>query len=151
MQFLVVVTDVQETEFYLTCAAIPITIIILALAAVWTRREIAAGMCCTIVLYFCALAYFLFKLVRIYQPSHRSQYDAARTSLTIFAVLTIILIILTIVNACVCMHNFNKGLKPFVTKRKIIGQDEKTDNFTELPDLKHNGIGQSVQTRMTID
>jgi hypothetical protein len=80
----------------------------------------------------------------MYQPSHREQYTPVVKSLTVFAVLTIILIILTIINACWCMSNFNKGLKPFVLKRKI-QHDEKIE--TELPDLKH---GQAA-SRMTID
>jgi len=121
------------------------------MASVWTRREIKIGMVINIILYHAALAYFLFKLVRIYQPDHRDQYKAAKASLTIFAVLTVILIVLTIVNACVCMHNFDKGLKPFVTRRKIIGDDEKMDNFTELPDMKHGGPGAPLPSRMTID
>ncbi|KFX98166.1 hypothetical protein V495_03893 [Pseudogymnoascus sp. VKM F-4514 (FW-929)] len=151
VQFLVIVSSSQNVEFYLTIAAIPITIVILAMAAIWTRREIKIGMIVNILLYFAALAYFLFKLVRIYQPSRQAQYRPARTSLTIFAVLTIILILLTITNACVCMHNFDKGLKPFVTRRKLIGGDEKTDNFTELPDMKHGGPVAPLPSRMTID
>jgi len=142
-----IVTDITDSEFYLTIAAIPVTIIILAMASFWTRREIKFGMVFTIVLYFAGMAYFVFKLVRMYQASHAWQYTPVRTSLTIFAVLTVILIVLTIVNACVCMANFDKGLKPFVLKRKIAGEDEKIDRMTELPDLKH-GPGPS---RMTID
>lgn len=151
VQFLVIVSSSQNVEFYLTIAAIPITIFILAVAAIWTRREIKLGMVVNILLYHAALAYFLFKLVRIYQPGRESQYRPARTSLTIFAVLTIILILLTIVNACVCMHNFDKGLKPFVTRRKIMSGEEKADNFTELPDMKHGGPVAPLPTRMTID
>jgi hypothetical protein len=49
------------------------------------------------------------------------------------------------------MHNFDKGLKPFVTRRKLIGGDEKTDNFTELPDMKHGGPVAPLPSRMTID
>lgn len=151
VQFLVISESITDTEFYLTIAAIPITILILAMAALWTRREIKAGMVITIILYFAALAYFLFKLVRIYQSGSKERYEAARTSLTIFAVLTIILIVLTITNACVCMHNFDKGLKPHVMRRKIIGEQEKTDNFTELPDMKPGGTGAPQPSRMTID
>ncbi|KFY21662.1 hypothetical protein V493_07221 [Pseudogymnoascus sp. VKM F-4281 (FW-2241)] len=152
VQFLVIVSASRNVEFYLTIAAIPITILILAVAAVWTRREIRIGMIANILLYFAALAYFLFKLVRIYQPDRMVAYLPVRTSLTIFAVLTIILILLTIANACVCMYNFDKGLKPFVTRRKLIGADEKqTDNFTELPDMKHGGPVAPQPSRMTID
>ncbi len=97
-------------------------------------------------LYFAALAYFLFKLVRMYEPSHERTYAPVRKSLTTFAVITVILIILTIVNACVCTYNFNKGLKPHISKRKLESEDEKV-TMTEMPNLAHG----PVPSRMTID
>lgn len=122
------------------------TIIILAMAGFWVRRENGPGMLIILVLYFAAFAYFCFKLVRMYQPGYEDLYIPVRKSLTVFAVLTIVLIILTIINACMCMRNFNKGLKPFVAKRKI-GQEEKlADDDNELPDLK-----MPMPSRMTID
>lgn len=80
----------------------------------------------------------------MYQTSHAPFYLPVRKSLTSFAVITIVLIILTIVNACVCMANFDKGLKAHVMNTKI---EEEKLNMTELPDLKHG----PVPTRMTID
>lgn len=147
VQFVVIVTGLADAEFGLTIAAIPVTIIILLMAAFWTRRENKFGMIIIIFLYFAGLAYFIFKLARMYQPSHETKYLPVRKNLTSFAVITIILIILTIINASVCMANFNKGLKPHVMKRKIGGEDEKIENMTELPDLKHG----PVPSRMTID
>lgn len=117
------------------------------MAAFWTRRENNVGMVVTILCFFGGLAYFVFKLARMYQPSHMQNYLPVRKSLTSFAVITIILIVLTIVNASVCMANFNKGLKPHVMSRKILGQEEKSGHMTELPVLK-NG---PAPTRMTID
>src|ERR1700722_20383535 len=119
VQFVVVVTDITEVEYGLTIAAIPVTIGILLMAGFWTRRENSAGMILIMILYLSGTAYFIFKLVRIYQPSHQYQYAPVRISLTIFGVLTIILIALTIINASLCMANFGKGLKPFVLKGKI--------------------------------
>jgi len=49
VQFLVVVSNTTDTEFYLTIAAIPITIILLLLAGYWTRKESVVGMILTIV------------------------------------------------------------------------------------------------------
>jgi hypothetical protein len=147
VQFLVIVTGLADAEFGLTIAAIPITILILFMAAFWTRRENKFGMIVTIFLFFCGLAYFIFKLARMYQPSHELNYLPVRKSLTSFAVITIILIVLTIINACVCTANFGKGLKPHIMKRKIGAEEEKVDNMTELPDLKHA----PVSSRMTID
>lgn len=61
----------------------------------------------------------------MYSPSREAAYLPARKELTTFAVLTIILILLTIVNACICAHNYNKGLKPYVNKPENIDDDEK--------------------------
>ncbi len=146
MQFIVIVTDVTDAEFAITLAAIPITIGILLSAAFFTRRENKLGMCLVILLYFGALAYFFFKLVRIYQPSHKRRYEAVRKSLTAFAVLTIILIILTISNAFICMSNFGAGLKAHLVRPK--GQDpEKEDaNSYQMHDQKPQ-----LPSRMTID
>jgi hypothetical protein len=150
VQFLVIVTGLADAEKWITVAAIPVTIIILVMAAYWTRRENKIGMFITIFTYFGGLAYFIFKLTRMYGNSPKaSSYLPVRKNLTSFAVITIVLLILTIINACVCMSNFNKGLKQHVLKRNIGGGDEKMDEMTELPDLKH-GQG-PASSRMVID
>jgi hypothetical protein len=148
VQFVVVVADKNDPEFALTIVTIPITILILLLAAFFTRRENKIGMVCIIILYFGGLSYFIFKLVRIYQPGHKQNYEAVRRSLTAFAVITILLILLTITNAIVCIRNFGKGLKPHLQalsrKRKV---EEKPDvNSINMQDVKPQ-----IPSRMTID
>ncbi|CCU77934.1 unnamed protein product [Blumeria hordei] len=148
VQFVVIVTGLADAEYALTIAAIPLTVLILTMAGFWTRRENKIGMVVTLFFYFCGLAYFIFKLARMYQGKHESNYLPVRKSLTSFAVLTIILIILTIINASVCTANFGMGLKPHIMKRKIGGEEAaEKDIMTELPDLKHG----PVSSRMTID
>ncbi|KAI9748594.1 MAG: hypothetical protein M4579_007177 [Chaenotheca gracillima] len=147
VQFVVMVIRTNDPEFGLTIAAIPITILILILAAYWTRKENTLGMIVIIILYFAALAYFLFKLIRMYEPGTKEIYKPASKSLTTFAVITVILIIITIVNACVCTHNFGKGLKPHITRRKLESEDEKV-TMTEMPNYKASG---NPPNRMTID
>ena len=49
VQFVVIVTQRTDAEFALTIAAIPVTIVILMLAAYWTRCESKLGMCFIIV------------------------------------------------------------------------------------------------------
>ncbi|KLJ13326.1 hypothetical protein EMPG_11756 [Blastomyces silverae] len=148
VQFIVIVTDKKATEYILTIIAIPVTILILLGAAWFTRREHKWGMIVTILLYHGGLAYFLFKLVRMYTPPRMDAYKAARTSLTFFTVVTIALIIMTIVNACICTRNFNKGLKPHLSTRRVISDDEKP-NTTELLSNMHSGG--PLPSRMTID
>jgi hypothetical protein len=169
VQFLVIVKT-HQAEFALTCAAIPITILILVMAGYWIRKEDLLGMIAVIVsgvrclsviflpnsrsqiLYVCGLAYFIFKLVRMYEPGHLGAYLPARKELTTFAVLTLILILLTIINACVCTHNFNRGLKPYVSSRKLEQHDEKNRHtYTAEMTSSSQGKAGPPPMRMTID
>lgn len=96
------------------------------------------------------MAYFIFKLTRMYSGRFIPDYLPVRKNLTSFAVIALLLIILTIVNACVCAGNFNKGLMQHISKRKIVSEEEKDEHVMEMqPDLNHGaGAGPS---RMTID
>ena len=147
VQFLVIVTAIKDFEFALTIAAIPITIIILAFASFFTRRENKIGMGSVIVLFFCGLAWFFFKLVRIYQPSHAEDYRPVRRSLTAFAVVTILLIILTIINAFICMSNFGAGLKNHLSSGQRRDEEKPDLNAYPMNDLNKT----QLPSRMTID
>ncbi|TKA82011.1 hypothetical protein B0A55_01729 [Friedmanniomyces simplex] len=154
VQFLVVVPHTTHAEFWLTVAALPVTIALLFLAAYFTRRESSAGQIATIVVYFAGMAYFIFKLVRMYDadPGRVAEYKPARKSLTIFAALTLIALLWTMVVAVVCLRNFGKGLKPHIQKRAVPSADELRyssygpDQFGGAP--HHLG---DVPGRMTID
>ena len=147
IQFLVIVTNIDLGEKILTIAAIPITILILLGAAWATRRENLIGMVVTIVLYFCGAAYFIFKLVRMYQTGYENAYKPVRKNLTSFAVITLLLVVLTITNAIMCSMNFNKGLKQHVSKRKILSEEDKAEQI----DLSESHHGKGPTNRMTID
>ncbi|KAK3309529.1 uncharacterized protein B0T15DRAFT_5399 [Chaetomium strumarium] len=146
VQFLVIVNGLSKPEMALHIVAIPVTIAILLCAAFFTQRENRIGVCLVILLYFGGLAYFFFKLVRIYQPGYSQNYDAVRRSLTAFAVLTILLIILTIINAFICMSNFGAGLKAHLLRPKGVDPEKEDANSYQLHDHKP-----SLPTRMTID
>lgn len=145
-----VVKNTTDVEFGLTVAVLFITMVLLVLAAYWTRKESFAGMIVIILVYFCALAYFLFKLVRMYAapPDRIKDYLPARKSLTSFAVITLLLVLATIVVACMCTHNFGKGLKPHIARRKPGSASDPSKTYnTEMPHLS----GPALNNRMTID
>ncbi|KAF2112166.1 hypothetical protein BDV96DRAFT_614461 [Lophiotrema nucula] len=148
VQFLVVVDNTSNVELGLTAAALVITFVLLFLAAFWVRRESVAGMIVIIIVYFIALGYFLFKLVRMYaaDAARLADYKPARKSLTSFAVLTILLLLFTIAIACICTHNFNKGLKPHISN-KTLGANEGKQYGNEMPSLS----GPTPTSRMEID
>lgn len=138
VQFLVIVprnTEQEHTEFWLTVAAVPVTVILLFLAAYWTRRESVYGMLIIIVVYIAALAYFCFKLFRMYLASTNRvrEYRPARNSLTTFAAITIVTLVITTVYAVICTINFNKGLKPHIMsarrRRKRAGSSDMDKLF----------------------
>ncbi|KAF8539382.1 hypothetical protein BDD12DRAFT_97791 [Trichophaea hybrida] len=136
----------KDYEFYVTIAALPITIAFLILAAWCTHKEKRGAMWGVVFVFFAGLAYFVFKLVRMWQPQYQQKYKPARRGLTIFAVITIMLICLTIGNAIACILNFDKGLKPHITKRKASDEEDK-NSMTEMS----NHASQPVPARMTID
>jgi hypothetical protein len=146
VQFLVVVENTKTVEQALTAAALVITFFLLFLAGWWVRRESFAGMVGIIIVYFIAMGYFLFKLIRMWvaDASRQEDYKPARKSLTAFAILTILLLICTIVTACLCTHNFNKGLKPHINDKVV--QNDKPYS-TEMPSLS----GPVPSQRMEID
>ncbi|KAI7036586.1 hypothetical protein KC352_g46932, partial [Hortaea werneckii] len=111
VQFLVIVSETPDAERYITIAALPITVVLLILAGIIVRKEWGWAHILIILVYFAASAYFIFKLVRMWDasPSRLTDYKPARNSLTTFAVLTLLLMLVTITVACMCMANFGKG------------------------------------------
>ena len=86
----------------------------------------------------------------MYEPGFEDAYTPARKELTTFAVLTIVLIVCTIINACMCMANFNKGLKPHIGNRKVESDEEKNLASYEM-DPNMSGMSKPAPSRMTID
>lgn len=145
IQFVVVVIQTNDPEFALTVATIPITIAILLAAAWFTKKENKPGMIAVIILYLGGLSYFIFKLHRIYQPGYADYYFPVRKSMTAFAVITILLIILTITNGIICLRNFDKGLKPHLEAKRQINENTDQNSYS-MQDSKPQ-----LGSRMIID
>jgi len=90
------------------------------------------------------MAYFVFKLFRMYAQATYADYLPARPSMTFFAVITLILIVITIINACMCVNNFHRGLKPHISKKKVKPEEKTTE-------LSSNLASSAVPSRMMID
>jgi hypothetical protein len=65
------------------------------------------------------LAFFIFKILRLYQHSHERDYLPARRNISSFGIATIILSAINIGVAIKCMTNFNTGLKAHVTSHRL--------------------------------
>lgn len=118
LQFIVIVLNTRDVEFGLTIAMIPVTVLWLYLVHYFVKKENTVGMFCMLFVFVAGLAYFLFKAIRMYQPDEAYKYVAARKSLTIFAVLTILLLAASLTNAIICMRNFHMGLAPIINNER---------------------------------
>ena len=102
------------------------------------------------------MAYFIFKLYRMWDSERAREYAQGRSMLTTFAVFAILLLTTTIGTAVAVMLNFNKGLAPHIQSRKVPeaeagkyggGGGYVPDNY---PPGQSHQLG-AVPNRMTID
>ncbi|CEG73024.1 hypothetical protein RMATCC62417_08488 [Rhizopus microsporus] len=111
IQFLVLVLQRGDAEYPLTIVALPGTCLALILAVYAVRHESRQLMTLFFIGLAAGVAYFIFKICRIYDPSQAQKYRYVNEVLTFFAGVTLFLLILTSLNAAICWHNFDKGLK----------------------------------------
>ncbi|PWN20284.1 hypothetical protein BCV69DRAFT_283160 [Microstroma glucosiphilum] len=109
--YLILVSKRHDVEFALTIAAIPAAIVVLFLSAIAVQKELRSLMSFCVLCMLAGIAYFIFKITRIFEPETEQQYRTVRLSLTFFSVLSILSLLTTLALAIVCTLNFGKGLK----------------------------------------
>jgi len=110
MQLLIVVLQVNSAEFGITIAAIPVVLVLLFFCGVAVQREIKSVMSVSLVMMVAALTYFVYKLVRFYEPSSRAAYDTTRATLTVFTIIAFILLLTSFAVGIRCFRDFDRGL-----------------------------------------
>ncbi|KAJ7155983.1 hypothetical protein C8R43DRAFT_1234835 [Mycena crocata] len=153
MQLLIIVLARSTAEFGVTIAAIPVVLALLALCGIAVQREIKWLMTISLVMMLAAESY-LYKLVRIYQPSNAAIYATTKASLTIFIVVAFILLFGTFAVGLRCFADFDRGLQaskvngqsyaPVVTKLELF-----SGNMTQAQG-SYNG-GAAIAPRISIE
>lgn len=110
MQLLIVVLTESSAEFGITIAAIPVVLILLAGCTYAVKREIRWIMALSLILMVAAMSYFLYKLVRFYEPSSSQQYLSTRVTLTVFTIVAFLLVLASFLVGVKCFYNFGNGL-----------------------------------------
>lgn len=154
LQFILLVLQTKDVEFGLTIAVIPVTIIILIAAIFSVRKEFKAGIIVFVILCFAGMAYFLFKLIRLYTAREgtprRARFDRAHKTLTVFAAITLAFLILTIFYAIKAYMNFGLGLKDRNDRKKFVYSDNET--AIDMVPLESESANKEYQgARMVID
>ncbi|KAF8921323.1 hypothetical protein CPB85DRAFT_1270284, partial [Mucidula mucida] len=127
MQLLIIVLSRNSAEFGVTVAAIPVVLILLALCGLAVKREIKWIMSISLVMMLAAESYFLYKLVRFYQPESREQYSTTRATLTIFTIVAFLLLFMTFAVGLRCFADFDRGLQASKVNGQYAPVDTKMD------------------------
>jgi len=154
MQLLIVVLHKDSAEFGVTIAAIPVVLALLVLCGIAVQREIKWIMSLSLVMMLAALSYFLYKLVRFYQPSTRAQYETTRATLTTFTIVAFLLLFATFAVGLRCFADFDRGLltskvnAALPTRPKYNTTESSSSNMAQQQ--SYSG-GAPVATRISIE
>lgn len=118
LQFTFLVLDRHSWEFYVTCAALPLSIVLLVEGHLAARYENRWMMLSFISGCVGAMIYFSYKCVKVIIQKDTSEFSSVWESLTTFAVIAIILLAVTFVYAWMVMRNFGRGLKDQISRKQ---------------------------------
>jgi len=125
VQFIWLVLNSSDWEYYVTCAALPLSVVLLVEGHLAARHENKLMMATFMSGCVGALIYFVYKLVKVIMyttdsnnQTRQAQFLAVYKSLTTFSVIAIVLLFVTFVFAIIVMRNFGRGLKSTMTKNK---------------------------------
>ncbi|KAH9947662.1 hypothetical protein B0H21DRAFT_737476 [Amylocystis lapponica] len=142
VQFIWLVLNSNDAEYYLTCAALPLSIAVLVLGHLAARREHKPMMMVFMTGCVAAMVYFMYKLVKVLRFKDTPTFILVWKTLTTFSMIAIILLLITFVFAFVVMNNFGRGLKTRVGNHLQGGKSQ---------DFHHRGPMSTHPNRMSIE
>ncbi|KAF5337007.1 hypothetical protein D9611_003175 [Ephemerocybe angulata] len=111
VQFIWLVLSENDWEYYVTCAALPLSIILLVEGHLAARHENKWMMATFMSGCVGAMIYFIYKLIKVLLDPNGTSFRLVWKSLTVFSVFSISLLIATFVYSVIILRNFGKGLK----------------------------------------
>ncbi|TEB35221.1 hypothetical protein FA13DRAFT_1753510 [Coprinellus micaceus] len=115
--FIWLVLENNDWEYYVTCAALPLSLILLVEGHLAARHEnkwmMATFMCGCVG----AMIYFIYKLIKVLLGMSSDQYKLVWKSLTVFSVFAIMLLFATFAYSVIILRNFAKGLKAALARK----------------------------------
>ncbi|KAF8649790.1 hypothetical protein AX16_005556 [Volvariella volvacea WC 439] len=119
VQFIWLVLQSNDWEYYVTCAALPLSIVLLIEGHLAARHENKWMMATFMSGCVGAMVYFIYKLIKVLILRNTDQYRFVWKSLTVFSVLAIALLFATFTFSIIVMRNFGRGLKDALTRKKL--------------------------------
>jgi len=136
VQFIWLVLQKNDWEYYVTWAALPLSILLLIEGHLAARHENKWMMGTFMFGSVGALVYFIYKLFRVLQY-RETQYAAYWRSLSTFSAIAIVLLLITIVFSIMVMRNFGRGLKTSIKRSKTHAVRDGSKHLNRGPMSTH--------------
>jgi len=152
IQFIVLVLKNNDWEYYVTCAALPLSLLLLLGGHLAAKHESRLMMSMFMIGCITGCCYFVYKLYRIVVQRNDPGFNKVFKILLSFSILSILLLILTFTWACIVMRNFEAGLKTHLSRRKTTtsGNSRRNGTHKTQPSGRWDTDPNRV-SRMTID
>jgi hypothetical protein len=149
--FLVLKQNTAPAEYYITIAALPVSLLLLVVGHMAAKHERTWLMSIFMSGCVAACVYFVYKLYKILRFKDDAGLRPVFKTLTVFSSLAVVLLLITFVWSCIVMSNFDKGLKTRVAKHeKGAASVHLSRNPTVRP--SHFEMGASThERRLSID
>ncbi|KAG9223045.1 hypothetical protein PLEOSDRAFT_1088423 [Pleurotus ostreatus PC15] len=118
VQFIWLVLNKNDWEYYVTCAALPLSIVLLVEGHLAARHENKWMMATFMAGCVGAMVYFVYKLVKVLIYRNTDQFLAIYKTLSVFSMIAIVLLLATFAFAIIVMRNFGRGLKTSIKRKK---------------------------------
>lgn len=148
VQLVSLVLEKGDFEFYLTIAALPLSMLLLLEGHLAARYENRTMMFFFVVGLVTALVYFSYKLFRIWTRRHTPTFRNVWKSLSTFSCISIGLLIFTAIWTTLVFRNFGLGLKENMNKND--SKNKRTDNM-EMGSGKRRYPAGANRNRMSIE
>ncbi|KAF9557869.1 hypothetical protein CPC08DRAFT_819656 [Agrocybe pediades] len=125
VQFIWLVLQDNDWEYYVTVAALPLSIVLLVEGHLAARHEHKWMMATFMAGCVGAMIYFIYKLVKVLLYNQTDQYKLVWKSLTIFSVIAIVLLFCTFVYSIIVLRNFGRGLLDALARKAQGGQNHR--------------------------
>ncbi|RXW20611.1 hypothetical protein EST38_g5229 [Candolleomyces aberdarensis] len=140
VQFIWLVLQENDWEYYVTCAALPLSIVLLVEGHLAARHENKWMMATFMSGCVGAMIYFIYKLIKVLLDLNGDRYKFVWKSLTVFSVIAISLLILTFVYSIIILRNFGKGLKPALARKADQGYTSQNHRRAASTNLNRMSI-----------
>jgi hypothetical protein len=132
VQFIWLVLQDTQVEYYITCAALPFSVLLLVEGHLAARYEQRWMMATFMLGCVGAMVYFLYKLVQVLLHKTQEPYVQLWESLAVFSIVSIVFLCATFVYSVLVLRNFGTGLKEALERKAMEGNNHRRAASTHL-------------------